>query len=180
MPPLQDRFKVYGLIRRAVEKNHFLHSLVVKGGAVHDLPPAPARAGGSPEEFAVYQRTESPELKKDWSITQALLRRVKQETDARGVRQVVLYVPTRAELHPEEWSNAHLPPDYDPGEVARRLVEICQAEGIPYIEPSERFRETARQGPLYFPHDPHWNAAGHHLAGKILAEYVQNSWRRAQ
>jgi hypothetical protein len=179
-PPLQDRFKVYRLIRTAAERNRFLRSLVIKAGAVSDLPLAPAGAGGSPEEFAAYRRVESPELRKDWSITQALLRRVKQEADARGVRLVVFYVPTRLELSAEEWSNARLPPDYDPGEVARRLAGICQAEGIPYVEPSERFREAAKQGPLYFPHDPHWSPAGHHLAGRILAEYVENSWRREE
>jgi hypothetical protein len=178
---LHERYRVYDLVRRAVYGNHWLYSLGVRAGLVYRKPPvepfpAPSGAAGGGDEFRVYQRTEAPELRRAWTITQALLRRMKQETLERGARLVVFYVPTRIELAPEEWSNNHLPPDYDAGEVSRKLVGICQAEDIPNIEPSDRFREAAKQEPLYYRHDPHLNAAGQHLAGKILAEYVHSSW----
>ena len=145
-----------------------------------DLSPAATWLSGDLEEFPVYRKNETPRFRKAWSVTQAILRRMKQETAERGVRLVVFYVPARIKVSPEEWSKAHLPPDYNPGEVARKLVGICQAEGIPNTEPSNRFREAAKQEPLYYPHDPHLNAAGQHLAGKILAEYVRSSWRGAR
>jgi acetyltransferase AlgX (SGNH hydrolase-like protein) len=181
-PTLRHRFKVFDLIRTAVRGNPWLHGRAIKAGLAQGeappaAPPAPSGAAGGGEEFRVYQRTETPELKREWSITQALLRRMKQETGERGARFVIFYVPTRIELSPEEWKNEHLPSVYDPGEVSRRLDAICKAEAIPYIEPSEDFREAAKQGPLYYPHDPHWNAAGHHLAGKLLAEYVRTLWQ---
>jgi hypothetical protein len=80
-------------------------------------------------------------------------------------------------LSAEEWNAAHLPADYDPGKVASRLGATCQAEGIPFIDPSARYKEAARQGPLFYSRDTHWNPAGHRLAGEILAEYVQSNLR---
>jgi hypothetical protein len=139
-PTLHERYKVYDLVRSAVKGNDWLYSLAVRAGLAYRKPavepfPAPSGAAGGADEFRVFRRTETPELRRAWIVTQALLRRMKQETLEPGARLVVFYVPTRIELSPEEWSNNHLPPDYDPGEVARKLVGICQAEGIPNIEP---------------------------------------------
>lgn len=180
---LHSRLKVYELIRRAIRSNPRLFSLTVKMGLAHgklpdDSHPAPTGAMGGSQEFLVYQRTQTPELTREWTITQALLRKLKKETEQRGIRLLIFYVPTRVELSLDEWSSAQLPPDYDPGEVARRLVGICTAEGIAYIEPSDRFKAAAKQASLYFHRDPHWNAAGHHLAGEILAEYVRSNWQK--
>jgi lysophospholipase L1-like esterase len=180
---LQDRFKVYALTQRAIKRNPLLFSLAVKMGVVHgklpdDIHPAPSGAMGGSQEFRVYQKTETPELKREWTITQAILRKMKRETEQRGVRFLIFYVPTRIELSPEEWSSERLPLDYDPDEVTKRLVGICKVEGIEYIEPSDRFKAAAKQAPLYYHRDPHWNAAGHHLAGEILAEYVRSNWQK--
>jgi lysophospholipase L1-like esterase len=177
-PALQNRFKLYALVRNAVKKNSLLYAAAAKSGlATRDLPddsrPSPTGAAGGAQEFAVYHLTETPELAREWSITRALLRRMNQECLDRGVRFVVLYVPTRIELSPTEWSGAHLPPDYDPDVVIHRLVKICQSEGIQYIDPSDRFKEVGTDR-MYYTYDPHWNAAGHRLAGEILADYIQN------
>ena len=179
---LHERFKLYDLIRNVVKGNHLLYSLALEITAAHGNPsdnssPAPTGAAGGAAEFKVYRKTETPELTREWTITQALLRRMKHEIEQRGARFVVFYVPTRIELSPEEWSSARLPPDYDPGTVARKLALICATEDIPYIDPSDRFREAQKRTPLYLRRDPHWNAAGHHLAAKILAEYIQSSWQ---
>jgi hypothetical protein len=135
----------------------------------------PAGAGGTADQFRVYQKTETEKLKSVWTLTQALLRRMKYETEQRGSRFVVFYVPTRVELSPVEWNSEHIPGDYDSSQVASHVARICNEEHIPFIDPSSRFREATKEGPLYYMHDVHWNRAGHHLAAEILAEYVQNS-----
>ena len=180
---LHERMELYDLIRTVVKGNHWLHQLATKVGLAYDARHSSGKAAGVAgywallldDEFKVYETTESPDVKKEWAITQALLRRMKLETEQRGVPLVVFYVPTRVELSPEEWRNTHLPPAYDPGEVARRLAGICKAEGLPYIDPSDRFKESAIT--MYYANDPHWNAAGHHLAGQMLAEYVRATTR---
>jgi lysophospholipase L1-like esterase len=176
-PSLQDRFRLYDLVRTAVKRNRLLHAAAVKAGLadnapINDLSPAPTGAAGGAEEFAVYHSTETPELAREWSITQALLRKMNQEAGQHNTRLIVLYVPTRIELSPAEWNSAHLPSDYEPSVVVRRLADICQVEGIPYLDPSDRFSATGANH-LYYPRDPHWNAAGHHLVGKILAEHIR-------
>jgi hypothetical protein len=180
-PTLQDRFKVYDLIRKTAKRSWLLRWLAVKAGLADAqvLESRPMGGVGSADEFEVYQRTETEKVEREWGITQALLRRMKQETDQRAAHSVVFYVPTRVELSAEEWSSLHIPPEYDPGEVAKRLVGICKAEGIPYIEPSDRFREAAQQGRLYYVYDPHWNPAGNRVAAGILAQYVASLWQLA-
>jgi hypothetical protein len=177
-PALQDRLRLYDLVRTTVKKNRMLHSAAVNAGLAdnvrpNDSRPAPTGAAGGAEEFAVYHSTETPELAREWSITQALLHKMNREVAQHGARLMVLYVPTRIELSHGEWSSAHMPSDYNPSVVVRRLVKICQAEGIPYLDPSDRFI-AAGTNRLYYARDPHWNAAGHHLVGETLAEYIRS------
>ena len=172
-PTLRERFKVYELVRTVVKGSPWLHSLSIKAG----MADAPGLVWG--EEFPVYRKTETPVFAKAWTITEALLRKMKQETQLRAIPLVVFYVPARIELSPEEWRDARLPPDYEPGKVAGRLATICKAEDIPFIDPSDRFREATTKGPLFYSHDTHWNPAGHRLAGQMLTEYVQSSLQRA-
>jgi len=127
------------------------------------------------EEFPVYRKTETPVFANAWAMTEALLGKMKQEASARGVGFVVFYIPARIEISAEEWRDAHLPADYDPAQVVGKLGAICQAEGIPFVDPSARFREAAQQSPLFYSHDTHWNATGHHLVGNVLTEYVQSN-----
>ena len=170
-PTVEDRFKLYSLARTVVKGNPLLHGIAMKAG----MADTTGFIWG--EEFPVYRRTENPTFAQSWALTEDLLRRMKQDAQQRGIGFVVFYIPPRIELSAEEWSNAHLPPDYDPGKVAARLGAICQAEGIPYIDPSPRYKEAAKQGPLFYSRDTHWNPAGHRLAGNILTDYVQASLR---
>jgi len=169
VPTTQERFKLYQLIRTVVKGTPLLHGVAIKAGVAD----APGLVWG--EEFPVYRRTENATFAKSWAVTQALLRKMKQESQQRGIGFVVFYIPARIELSPEEWSSAHLPAEYDPGKVVSRLSTICREEDIPLIDPSSRFQEAAKQGPLFYLHDTHWNPAGHRLAAGILAEYVQNT-----
>ncbi len=177
-PTLRDRFKLYDLIRRTMKGSQLLRSLALKAGLAEEAQPPerrPMGGVGSPDEFEVYQKTETKNVEREWSITRALLRRMKQEADQRGVRLVVFYVPTRVELSAEDWSNRRIPADYDAGEVARKLAGICKTEDIPCIDPSDHFREAAKRSQLYYVRDVHWNPAGNRLAAQILAEYVRSS-----
>jgi SGNH hydrolase-like domain, acetyltransferase AlgX len=173
LPTAQERWKVYSLVRTVVKGNPLLHGMAMKAG----MADTTGFIWG--EEFPVYRRAESPAFAQSWAITQDLLRKMKQEAQQRGIGFVVFYIPPRIELSAEEWGGAHLPADYDPGKVAGRLGAICQTEGIPYIDPSSRYKEAARQGPLFYSRDTHWNPAGHHLAGEILTEYVQSNLQSA-
>lgn len=180
---LRDRLKIYGLIRNVVRGNGWLSSVfsrVRNNTLMNSSLPEPSGAAGGGEEFTVYQQPETEQMRTSWTVTQALLRKMKKEAVDHNTGFVVFYVPTRIELSSEEWSNNHLPPDYHPAEVADTLAELCRSEGVPLIEPSQRFKEAAKQEPVYYRRDPHWNAAGHHLAGHILEQYFRSSWEVAR
>lgn len=170
-PTVEDRFKVYSLMRTVVKGNPLLHGMAMKAG----MADTTGFIWG--EEFPVYRKTENATFAQSWALTQDLLRAMRQEAQQRGIGFMVFYIPPRIELSSEEWNNAHLPPDYDPAKVAGRLAAICQAEGIPYIDPSARYKEAAKQGPLFYSRDTHWNPAGHRLAGDILTEYVRENYQ---
>ncbi|HLH44782.1 MAG TPA: SGNH/GDSL hydrolase family protein [Bryobacteraceae bacterium] len=176
-PALEDRFKLYALLRDAIKKAPALYSLAKLG---HAAPPPslpmPAGAGGTADQFRVYQKQDSPELARVWNITRALLRRIDQETKQHGGSFLVFYAPSRVELSAEEWSQSRIPATYDSAMVVNKITQICRSEGIPLLEPSRAFREAREQGPLSYAHDVHWTPAGHRLAARLVADYVQNAW----
>jgi hypothetical protein len=55
----------------------------------------------------------------------------------------------------------------------RELDRICARLAIPYraLQPALRALE-ARDGPLHWRHDGHWNAAGNDAAARLLADFV--------
>jgi len=182
-PPWRERFKLYGALQTEVYQSDlvWLRWFRSLAAALEARRGKTVPGNASPLEAAEpYQTTANPEMKRLWSLGRALLHRAKQETDQRGVRLVVLYTPLPEEYSAEEWSRQrslwHLSPDYDPAEPARRVGAICRAEGIPYLEPGDRFRSLAQQTDLFYK-DNHWTSAGNRLAAEILAEYVRSSWR---
>jgi lysophospholipase L1-like esterase len=52
------------------------------------------------------------------------------------------------------------------------LRTLCAEQGVRLLDLTEHFRRGASGRPvtLYFPHDAHWNAEGHCLAGTVLAD----------
>jgi hypothetical protein len=56
------------------------------------------------------------------------------------------------------------------------LKEWFQANGIEYIDPTERFQELEREGTkLYYKYDGHWNQNGHAAAAQLIYEYLSRA-----
>jgi hypothetical protein len=166
------RLRLLDLVRSVVKQRLTArHAAEPRNPAVKSEPPEQM-----PEDFVAYRRAAAPQLKNAWAVTQAILRRMKQETAQHGARLLVFYVPSRVELSPDEWQKWHFPPEYAPREVAAKITAICADEGIPYIDLSENFHQAVAT--LYYAKDQHWTAAGHRLAGGILAGYLTHlGWR---
>lgn len=176
-----DRLRLYSVLVGASRGNRFVGGVTDAVGLVH-LPvpdekhPAPAGAGGGPDEFMVYEETSVPEVEKAWVTEQTLFHRMKKEAEQRHSALIVLYVPTRVEIDPSEWQKSRIPVSYNPDNVQSRLRSMCSAEGLPLVDLSDRFKEAVQYSRLYFAGDPHWTSAAHHLAGEILAEYIGRPW----
>ena len=175
-PTLEERFKLYALFRDAMRASTPLYDAITfhRYQKPPELP-MPAGAGGTADQFRVYQTEETPELHRVWAITNALLKRMNGETQQHGGRLLVFYVPSPVELSAEEWKASSIPRNYASDVVLKHLVQICDSEGIALLDPSPRFREARKNGPLSYPHDVHWTKAGHSLAADLLTEYLHGT-----
>jgi hypothetical protein len=142
--------------------------------------------GPVPDEFRVWRRAYDDETRYAWRVTEALLLELSRATREVGSEFVVLYVPTVAEVQADVWAATRRQygleeADWDITHLQRELADACRRNGIRFIDPTPEFRTEAakpwlERTPLYFEADPHWTPAGHALAGRILAAYVQKAF----
>jgi len=131
----------------------------------------------------LYRRSPGRRIEEGWRVTEALLARMKAGLGKAGVPLHIFFIPARWSVEPEEWvSELTLrsleAAEYDPNEMARRMVGICERLSLTCLEPTARFVEAAREGKskgenLYYRVDPHWNRNGHRVAAEILAQHIR-------
>jgi len=117
-----------------------------------------------------------PETDLAWRLTEALLVALQSEVARSGGVLLSFHAPRRETVETEAWSELRsslgaAEPSWDPDRVQRRLRRIARRHGVGMIEP-ERLATAARSQTLYFPIDGHWNVAGHHVAGEIIADHL--------
>jgi hypothetical protein len=132
-----------------------------------------------PGEWRPWSIRPSPEMDRAWAVTAALLDQLRDEVEADGSSFTVFYVPSRAAVDAESWRKvryayAMTDEDWDPSHDAKRLDGICREHEIDCIIAIEEFRDEAKGRPLYFREDAHWNAAGHDLAARLIADRLQS------
>lgn len=134
----------------------------------HTTPATPSL----PPELLAYRHLAPPEIDNAWRITEALLAALHQAT---GQRLAIFYVPTVAAIYDDSWRQTRqvyaLDEGWDIHLPESRLAAICARLNIPFLSPTARLREHARNGEtLYFLQDGHWNRAGHQLVAEILGD----------
>jgi hypothetical protein len=125
---------------------------------------------------------EPPEYTRAWELTARILRQLRSDTEAAGARLVVFSVPALAQVDPVDQRGLVEKtgePDAFCLEQApghRRLAEMCQAEGIAFIELLPAFRKALRDGnqTLFHAEDRHWNRAAHALATREVARELES------
>jgi lysophospholipase L1-like esterase len=130
-----------------------------------------------PDEWRIYQKEETPEMKAAWQVTARLLERLRQKTTAVGSGLTVFYIPEKIEVYNADWQEFLKTYSLADGKFEAvlahsRLQASCDSLGIRLIDPTPVFIERSKSGPpLYFQHDWHWNGHGHALAGEVLAAF---------
>jgi hypothetical protein len=123
--------------------------------------------------------SEPPEIREAWDVTAAVLVRMSDACVRGGARLVVFAVPARAEVNPRAAAelraslagagvgdtcvDAPAPP------ASRRLAAILADLEIELIDLVPAFR-GAKSGPLFHDIDLHWNARGHAIAAREVAD----------
>lgn len=69
----------------------------------------------------------------------------------------------------EQWTR-------DVSEIQKRLADLARAKSIPFLDMTSVLRAEIKRGRvLNFKLDGHWNAEGHRVASKAIAEWIEES-----
>jgi len=184
---LSENTDTYKAFRRMIRNIPFLYAATIRLGLTErdtklSHPMAFTYTKEFADEFRVWKKTYDTEVVEAWKITEALLRKLKEETRSIGSEFLVFYIPTRAAVYADVWEAtkrkfAISDENWDIDRVSIELAEICKRNGIDCINPSDAFRAEGdrleQEGKrLYFVEDVHLNKEGHKLVGEILMEYI--------
>lgn len=125
---------------------------------------------------------EEPLCAEGWTLTQALLRTLRDEVESSGGRLAVVLLPSPFQVYDsydlliaknygdDPVAHAYLA---DPLRPQAWMRAFCQSEEIPVVDLSEAF-EAAKGGPnLFSPADHHFSVRGHEVAGRAIAEFLR-------
>lgn len=139
---------VYNLAAVAVKQSSFLRDFFAKAGiieAAHGLRAAPDR----PAARRVSQRTAEEIVRLRGMLPP-------------GTPLVVLVIPSRFEIlnRNRAWI-----------ELREAAVAALAARGVPVVDPTAALVAAGFEA-THFPHDGHWSARGHQIAGRALAAWI--------
>jgi lysophospholipase L1-like esterase len=125
-----------------------------------------------------YARTPSPEVARGWALTRTHIRAIVEAARARGVPLLAIHAPKAAALDDAQWErlaafHRAAPADLDRDRPGRRLRELFSETGTPFLDLAPLLRATGRPLDFYYPHNGHWNAAGHGQIAEWLAQAVE-------
>lgn len=148
--------------------------LTVSGGATVQRGPRKLLFDGFPNLGFSY-RTELPPATDSYAVTLPLLEAMARGARERGARFVLLYLPQRHLVQPQDWDVLRrrwslAEEDFDLDRERLLLRAFCAQRGIEWVDPTPAFRAAARTTNLYLPWDGHMNEAGHELAARALVE----------
>ncbi len=128
--------------------------------ATHPLP--------SPEQVRADTCDSSPAVQ----ITRHYLSELSDACRAKQVRFLIAYVPGQAELGEDDvtsTSDLSLPEEVACRQAFGRIARDLAIETIDLTSPMVDAKRVGRFDRVTFPHDFHWNAAGHTLAAEAIA-----------
>lgn len=172
-----------------------LYRLVVP--YLRDMPPVVQKIGPSgllggegvvraghpttPVHFFVYQSPPDEEFEAAWTLTEAIIKRLRDEVESHGSRLAVVIIGAPEQVYPVEGerllaANPALQKlTLDLELPNRRLGTFLAAEQIPYLDLLPIFRQAASDPatpPLHFRHDGHWTVTGHRLAAEAIHKFL--------
>jgi len=134
---------------------------------------------GQPLGLPLFHQQLSDNYKKAWRITEQLLFEMKKYVEAKGVKFVLISVPCADQLLPlERWNK--LKPKSSPDKPEQILAQICQRQGIRYLDCLPIFLNYSKNEKkiAHFASSPHLNETGHKWVSIILTNYIINNYAK--
>jgi len=130
------------------------------------------------KNLGYFYKRENPYVEPIYAKFFELLKAFDRRAKARGQRVCLVIFPQRYQVHPDDWAAIKDfwnldQADFDLELYDRRIVGFCEENDILCYDLLEPFRDAAARTKLYLPEgDIHFNAAGHRLAARKVAEFL--------
>ena len=128
--------------------------------------------------YDVYRPPVDETWRRAWAITEALLLAMADETKAHGAQLLLALIPEKIQSRDQDFRSlldSHplmKSETWDLDYPNRRLAEFGVRHDIQVLDPVEAFRTASQQQSLYNVEDFHFNAAGHRLMARLIAERI--------
>jgi hypothetical protein len=127
------------------------------------------------QQFVVPQPTTMTDA---WSKTFSYLQKLKKDTEFDGVPLIVITIPLKIEINPQEYqktirASGLSPEQIDINQPLKNISTFCSAENISLLDPRHAIRKRNAEVPCYFVYDGHWVTEGIRVAAISIA----NQWR---
>jgi len=148
---------------------------------VYALPPS---SDERPWWWEASLATYYPELEEGWKLLEQSVCQIARVCRDRGIQLVVFAVPASGEISSTCLEIVKREPNfdldlYDLDKTVRLVKELCERNGIEFVDITPRFREESRRGEvLYFQQDGHWTSKGHRLCAQVLYEHLLKTHMR--
>lgn len=107
-----------------------------------------------------------------WSLTEAILKRMDEETATAGARLVAAIIPTEPAVYGsgfDRWLQA---------QTTAKAAALLRRQGIEHLDLTPVLAAEAAQRPrerLYYPKDGHLTPAGHEVAGRAIVRHLSQA-----
>jgi hypothetical protein len=137
-----------------------------------------AKGEAQSSQLQQYEVPQPESMTRAWIKTFSYLQKLQKETAADGVTLILIPIPLKLEIDPEEYrktlaSSGLKPQQIDIDQPLKEISAFCEEENIPVLDPRPALREHHAEVPCYFVYDGHWMAEGIRVATVSLAR----QWR---
>jgi hypothetical protein len=135
----------------------------------------------------VYLPPTAPEWNEAWRVTEGILRMMRDECRAKATPFALVTLTTGRQVNPNPEVRKNFMRELGVTDLyypERRLSQFGRQEGIPVLNLAPLMAQQAEQQQVYFHSDRdslgvgHWNQAGHHAAGVLMANWLAGSGAR--
>jgi SGNH hydrolase-like domain, acetyltransferase AlgX len=131
----------------------------------------------APQELVLCRKDPSASMELMFAAMTKLVAKFREFSSAKGVPFVVVLAPSHVQVYDDLWlaaTGAATQGLYDRALPNQRMMRFAEANGLLMVDLLPAFSSAAKDhGPLYYPHEQHWNREGNELVARVLVDYLE-------
>ena len=172
-------FNYFGAV--VINRLPWVKDLLVEIGLIGAVPVEGGHRGIH-LHYLVLQSEYSSELKRAWSVTEVLFRRLAEKARSQNSKLAVVSIPFREQVYESLWEAELRRPEmqrrhWDLDKPGEMLSAVLNKMDVPVLRLLPEFKSRSSNQALYYGingqiADGHWTAAGHHLAAELIYQWL--------